>query len=141
MGRGSPWRAPGVERARAGWRVMGEAWARGLRGLEGLGRRPVSCRWPRGPWSRNSWEIVADLASGWMDSLLPALPLMFSPSKSDGGSRRQEGDLGPREAPSRVRAEPPCPSLGTGRDSALSKGPYDPLCWTGLPPAWGPDGV
>lgn len=49
VGRGSPWRAPGVERARAGRGVMGEAWARGLRGLEGLGQAPSVLQVAEGP--------------------------------------------------------------------------------------------
>ena len=130
MDRGSPQGAPGEPR---GWREpglgggMGEAWAREARGgWRARVRRPASCKGPRGPWGRDGRESVAGLASSWADSLPPALLLTFGPSKSNGGSKRQGGDLGPREAPSRVRAETPCHSLGAGWDSAFSKGPCAP---------------
>ena len=112
MGRGSPWRAPGVERARAGWRVMGEAWARGLRGLEGLGQAPSVLQVAEGPLEQKQ---LGDC--GWPGLRLdgqpaPCPPAHVQPQQERWGLQMSGRGPWPKRSPLACEGRAPLPFPG-----------------------------
>ena len=140
MGMWSPRRAPGVERARAGGRDGGSLGERGPRGLEGSGQTPSILQAAKGLLGQRRPGKCGQpgLRLDGQPALCP--PTHVRSQQEQWGLQTSGRGPWPKRSPLVCEGRDPLPFPGGWLGLCFQQRSLCPPRWTGLPPAWGPDG-
>lgn len=141
MGRGSPRRAPGVERARAGVGGNGESLGeKGPRGLEGSGQAPSVPQAAEGPLGQRQPGECGPPGLHLDGQPTPCPPTHVQSQQEQWGLQTSGRGPWPKRSPLACEGRASLPFPGGWLGLCFQQRFLCPPCWTGLPPAWGPDG-